>query len=111
MEFRGKFKSPLQMEWANPQVRQLRPSDEAAGDLRPVRFKSPEPWLMTLAPWLPWQEDPADPARQTKLLDYAPFAAVMWSFFLQEDSIAANEVPMCQHILAPSRVLRCAPSI
>ena len=81
MEFRGKFKSHT-MEWANPQADSLDPLT-AAGDLRPVRFKSPEPWLMTLAPWLPWQDDPADPARQTKLLDYAPFAAIMWSFFLE----------------------------
>ena len=90
------------MEWAKPGSGRLDAKTKAMGDLRPVRFNTPAPWLMTLAPWLPWQEDPADPAHRTKLLDYAPFAAVMWSFFLQEDSIAANEVPMCQHILAPS---------
>ena len=90
------------MEWANPSSGRLDVKTKAMGDLRPVRFNTPAPWLMTLAPWLPWQEDPADPAHRTKLLDYTPFAAVMWSFFLQEDTIAANEVSMCQHILAPS---------
>ena len=58
---------------------------------------------MTLAPWLPWREDPADPAHRTKLLDYAPFAAIMWSFFLQNDSIARNAVPIYNYILAPSQ--------
>ena len=75
------------MEWANPQADSLDPPD-AAGNLRPIRFEAPEPWLMTLAPWLPWRKDPADPARQTQLLNYAPFAAIMWSFFIQGDSIA-----------------------
>ena len=92
------------MEWANPQSDSLDPPD-AAGILRPIRFEAPEPWLMKLAPWLPWRKDPTDPARQTQLLNYAPFAAVMWSFFIQGDSIACenNEVPVYDHILAPSQ--------
>ena len=90
------------MEWADPHASRLDSRTKATEDLRPVRFNTAEPWLMTLAPWLPWQEDPADPAHRTKLLDYAPFAAIMWSFFLQEDSISKNEVPiLCNHILAP----------
>ena len=89
------------MEWAAPQTGRLDSKTKAMGDLRPVRFNTAAPWLMTLAPWLPWQEDPVDPAHRTKLLDYAPFAAIMWSFFLQDDSISKNEVPICNHILAP----------
>ena len=91
------------MEWADPHAGRLDSRTKAAGDLRPVRFNIAEPWLMTLAPWLPWQEDPADPAHRTKLLDYAPFAAIMWSFFLQKDSISRNAVPIHNYILAPSQ--------
>ena len=58
---------------------------------------------MALAPWLPCQEDPADPARRTKFLDYAPFAAIMWSFFLQKDPISRNAVPIYNYVLAPSQ--------
>ena len=89
------------MEWADLRAGRLDSRTKATGDLRPVRFNTAAPWLMTLAAWLPWREDPADPAHRTQRLDYAPFAAIMWSFFLQEDSISNNEVPICNHILAP----------
>ena len=100
------------MEWANPHADSLDPL-AAAGNLRPVRFKSPEPWLMKLAPWLPWRDDPADPTRQTKLLDYAPFAAIMWSFFLEIGStydscpnlhpFRQNMAPVYNHVLHPGQ--------
>ena len=89
------------MEWANPGAGRLDAKTKAIGDLRPVRFNTPALWLMILAPWLPWQEDPANPAHRTKLLDYAPFAAGMWSFFFQEDTVSKNEELRCNHILAP----------
>ena len=88
------------MEWADPRAGRLDSRTKAMGDVRPVRFNTAAPWLMTLAPWLPWQEDPADPAHRTKVLDYAPFAAIMWSFFLQEDSISKTEVTIYNYILA-----------
>ena len=68
---------------------------------------------MTLAPWLPWRTDPADPTSQTKLLDYAPFAAIMWSFFLEIGSsydscpnlllFGHNQAEVYNHVLHPGQ--------
>ena len=91
------------MEWADHADNGLDSLTAGAGGLRPVRFNTPEPWLMRLAPWLPWREDPADPTHRTKLLNYAPFASIMWSFFLQPGVGAGNSVPVHDYILAPSQ--------
>ena len=68
---------------------------------------------MKLAPWLPWQDDPADPPHQTKLLNYAPFAAIMWSFFIEIGSsydsssslhlFRQNKEPVYNHVLHPGQ--------
>ena len=87
------------MEWAYPTAGTLEARTLAMGDARQVRFKSPSPWLLTIAPWLPWGDDPVN---NHKLLDYAPWAAVMWWALVQDNATAANTEAFATHVLSPS---------
>ena len=87
------------MEWATTVAdRPLATNTAGHGDSRPIRFDSTTPWLMQIAPWLPWEDDPANNAM---LLNYAPWATVVWWFFLQDDAVAMNEDELALMILSP----------
>ena len=90
------------MDWQLAPTGSLVRKTQAYGDARPILFDSAAPYLAELAPWLPWQ---VHPTSNNKILDYAPWAAVMWWFLLQDDAVCTNDVDLHATILKPAACL------
>ena len=58
--------------------------------------------IVALAPFIPKVADAADPGNF--LASYTPIAMLGWCLFHQDDSVASNDIPMCDYILDPSAI-------
>ena len=58
--------------------------------------------IVALAPFIPKVADAADPGNF--LASYTPIAMLGWCLFHQDDSVAINDVPLCNYILSPAAI-------
>ena len=58
--------------------------------------------IVAFAPFIPKVADAADPG--TFLASYTPISILGWCLFHQDDTVAMNDIPICNYILSPSAV-------
>ena len=58
--------------------------------------------IVALAPFIPKVADASDPGNF--LAPYTPIAMLGWCLFHQDDAVASNDVPICDHLLSPRAI-------
>ena len=58
--------------------------------------------IVALAPFIPKVADASDPGNF--LASYTPIAMLGWCLFHQDDTVAINDVPICDHLLSPPAI-------
>jgi hypothetical protein len=58
--------------------------------------------IVALAPFIPKTADVTDPGNF--LASYTPIAMLGWCLFHQDDTVASNDVPICNFVLSPPAI-------
>ena len=58
--------------------------------------------IVALAPFIPKVADAADPGNF--LATYTPISMLGWCLFHQDDTVAMNDLPICDYVLTPPAI-------
>ena len=73
----------------------------SVGDVALIKIQASSN-IVALAPFIPKVADAADPG--TFVATYAPISMLGWCLFHQDDTVALNDLPICNYILSPPAI-------